>query len=271
MRNRFLRTAKAAGGPPPSYDADAQAMFDARAALGDDPSAPYKQAISDYVTAIKAVSGLWADIVQLIVFAGATTIAGALVPIKGASPTNVSLVNADVALKTGAKGDASAKYIQTGYSGTVAGTGQNDFHAYGYYTEMPSTNGTALFGQGGATTTGGTMILYGTGANNTNLKCRNSAADAVTGNTGVGGYGVNRTASANYQAKRAGTTSTVTRGSQSVPARRMHILARTDNSADTPTNFSDARILVWAMGSGITSIDDYDTPTADFVTALNAI
>ena len=260
-----------AGGPPPSYDADAQAMFDARALLGDEPSASYKQAISDYVTDLKAISGFWDDIIQLVVFAGATTIAGAIVPIKGASLTSLNFNDGDLNLKAGLKGDGSSKYLQSGYSGTVSGTAQNDFHCYGYYTEMPTTNATALFGQGGATTTGGTMILYGTGANNTNCKSRAASADAVTGNTGVGGYGVNRTTSGSYQAMRAATTSTITRTSQSVPARRLHILARTGNSDDNPANHSDARILVWALGAGLSSLADYSTPTADLATALNAI
>jgi hypothetical protein len=254
-----------------TYDPDAESLFANRADFGDPTGTAYKQAISDYVIALKAVSGLWENITQLIVFAGATTAFTALRPIKGASPTGVNLVDADVDIKTGVKGDGSTKYIQSGYSGLVVGASQNDCHIYGYYTEMPTTNATALFGQGGATTTGGTMILYGTGANSTNFKCRAASADAVTGNTGVGGYGVNRNASGSYQAMRAATASTITRTSQSTPARRLHILARTGNSDDTPANYSDARILVWATGKGITSLADYTTATADFVTALNAI
>ena len=254
-----------------TYDPDAESLFANRADFGDPTGTAYKQAISDYVIALKAVSGLWEDITQLIVFAGATTAFTALRPIKGASPTGVNLVNADVNIKTGVKGDGSTKYIQSGYSGLVTGASQNDCHMYGYYTEMPTTNAMALFGQGGSTTTGGSMILYGTGANSTSIKSRASSADTVTGNTGVGGYGINRNASGSYQAMRAATTSTITRTSQTTPARRLHILARTGNSDDTPANHANARILVWATGKGITTLDDYTTPTADFVTALAAI
>lgn len=254
----------------PVYDSDAQSLFDSRQDFGDPVPTAYKEAISDYITELKAVSGLWDNITQLVITAGATTIFTSLIPVKGSFPSGINLVNGDLGIKTGIKGNGSTKYIQSGYT-TVVGTSQNDFHMYGYYTEMPTTNATALFGQGGATTSGGTMILYGTGANNTSIKCRNSAADTVTGNTGVGGYGVNRNASANYQAKRASTTSTITRTSQAPPARRIHLLARTGNSDDNPANHSDARLLLWTIGGGISSLNDYDTPTSNFITALNAI
>jgi hypothetical protein len=254
-----------------SYDSDAETLFTNRAAAGDVVPTGYRQAISDCLVSIKAVSGLWNGITQLAILAGATTIAGAVLSIKGSNLINVSHVDADVNLKTGVKGDGSTKYFQTGYTGTVAGTSMNNFHTYGYYTEAPTTNAAALFGQGGSTTIGGTMILYGTGANVTNFKSRNVTANPVTGNTGVGGYGTNRTNGTNYEAMRPGTTSTITSASSAAPARRIHLLARTSNSTDTPDSFCNARVLVWAMGAGITTLGGYSTPIANLVAALNAL
>ena len=62
---------------------------------------------------------MWATITQLLVFAGATTVAGGLVANKGLTPTHANLVNEDFALKTGVKGNArQTSYIDTGYNGT---------------------------------------------------------------------------------------------------------------------------------------------------------
>ena len=254
---------------PPSdpgvvYDTDAQAMFDARAAVGDEPSTPYKAAISDLVTDIKAISGLWDSTTQLVVSAGATTIAGALLSIKGNNLTGTNMADGDVAIKTGIKGNRIDKSISTGYSGEFTGSTQNSLHVYTYVTETPSATPSTLFGNGGAST-GRTGMAFGS-----LTACRRAASDSITTNQ-PGHWGLNRSGSANYQRMRNGFIDTVTRASEATNSGTWLILARGSNGGSSPEVFSDHRFLIYAMGGAIATLEDYKTPVDDFITAINAI
>lgn len=252
-----------AGGP--SYDADVQAMLDARAAAGDPTSAPYALAISNLVTGIKAVSGFWDDIIQLVVLAGATTVAGARLSIKGLNLTNNNFLDADIGIKTGSKGNAIDKYWATGYSGTVAGTGQNDFHVYGYFTELHSSTTASYCGQGGIGN--GSMHLRQTAS-----RFRSSTADNHTAQTIAGAMGLNRNSSTEYERLLDnGSLSTVTRTSQAPNSAPIYIQAGSGNGNTTPSAWSSSRMLIWALGSGCATLDNYKTPVDNFIAALAAI
>lgn len=262
-----------AGGAP-SYDPDVQTMLDARAALSDPTDAAYAQAISDYVEEIKAISGFWDDIVQLVVMAGATTTAGAAVAIKGNNLTNSNFVDADIDIKTGSKGNASNKNWDTGYSTASAEGifGQNDIHAYCYVTEVPTTQVRALFGHGGSAA-GATAFLHRLTSTTHAARARYSAPQSITpaSATAVGGYGVNRDSSTTYDALAAGVSFSLSQSSNSFnPNARMLVLARSGITTANPESFSNARILVWALGTA-TTLSNYNTPTDNLIAALNAI
>lgn len=266
MRNHSLRAvAGAAGGGAPTYDADAQAMFDKRVLDSDEPSAAYKQAISDYVTDLKAISGHWDTITQLVVFAGATTVAGGLRSIKGPDLTHSNLVAGDFALKTGVKGNASNKHIVTGYDNTSFT--QNNMHTYALLTESPTNNG-MIFGNGNAGTGAWSMVVNGTTGNSAG-RCRSTTADSVAG-ISPGGYGMSRSVSGSYNRMVASSVTSVTRISAIPNASPMFVLASSSAGSSSPTSRTDARILVWAIGPA-TTLGDYTTPGADLITALNAI
>jgi hypothetical protein len=244
--------------PATGYDADAQAMFDKRAAEGDEPTAPYKQAISDLVTDLKAVSGLWDDIIQLVVLAGATTVNGARQSIKGNDLTNVNFVDADIFPKTGSQGNGSNKHWRTGYSGTVAGTGQNDFHTYGYFTD--SGAGTEiLMGNGGSVN--GTWNIRADGSS----RCRSNTSNNGSA-PGPGGWGLNRSVAGSFERMRASSVETLTRASQTPATLEYSFMAAAAGVAPT-----SGRGLIYAMGPAIATLADYNTPVDDFITAINAI
>lgn len=262
-------------GPESSYDPDAQAMFDARAAVGDEPTEPYKIAISNYVTAIKAVSGLWAAIIQLVVIAGATTVAGAVRAIKGSDLTAFNFVNADIGIKTGAKGNGSNKYFNSNYSGSPAGTGQDNFHMYARLTEINTTSAVGartIFGNGDNTGTGRRVVAHDAGgSNNTPFRMNGGAAFTVTGRV-TGNHGLSRSVSSEFTSLIGSTTRVHTDTSVAPNSGSYLILARGPISGSTPvaSSYANARILVWALGSAVT-LADYSTPTDDLITALNAI
>jgi len=71
-------------------------------------------AVNAFVKGCKA-DGIWPAIKSSCILAGARTLAGALVPLAGPAPTNVSnlFVADDYNRKTGLKGDGTTKYLNT--------------------------------------------------------------------------------------------------------------------------------------------------------------
>ena len=249
---------------PPSgvtYDADVQAWIDGRAAASDPVPTAYANAVNQYVLDLKAISGHWATITQLCVFAGATTVAGGLVPLKGLTPTHSNLVAGDFNLRTGVKGNTTDKQITTGYAGSDFS--QNDVHQYTLVTAAPSNATSPLFGFGG-TASGALSMLW-----NLNSRNHSSTSDSLS-STSLGGYGMSRSSSGSYQRMLADATSTITRSSASPQNRSLLVLARSQSVNNNPDSWSDARILVWAVGFG-TTLGDYTTPGSTLQTALNAI
>ncbi len=249
------------GGATISYDPDVQAMMDARASLGDPVPTAYAQAINDYVVTLKETPGMWDTITQLVVFAGATTVNGGLVPIKGITPTHVGLVAGDFNIKTGVRGNGTSKYIITGYTGSSFG--QDNLHTYVLTTGAPTNNPSVLFGNGG----------FGNGswslAWNQLTRSRNSASQAFS-STSLGGYGISRGVSGNYQRMLGDVVTTQTQASQSSSTRPFYVLARSGSSSNAPDSYSDVRILVWAIGSA-TTLSNYTAPGNALQAALDAI
>jgi hypothetical protein len=69
-----------------------------------------KEAINDFVIGCKD-DGIWNAIKASCILAGARTLDGALVPLKGSAPTNFDFLPADYDRKTGLVGDGSTKYL----------------------------------------------------------------------------------------------------------------------------------------------------------------
>jgi hypothetical protein len=71
-----------------------------------------KRSINAFVKGCKA-DGIWDAIKASCIMAGARTLAGALVPLKGTAPTNFNFVSGDYNRKTGLVGDGSTKYLDS--------------------------------------------------------------------------------------------------------------------------------------------------------------
>ena len=104
----------ALNGPPPPYDTDASAYITAvEAADGQALETATKVAIYTFVVGCKS-DGIWDAIKASCIMAGARTLAGALVPLKGTAPTNFNFVSGDYNRKNGLVGDGSTKYLDSG-------------------------------------------------------------------------------------------------------------------------------------------------------------
>lgn len=124
-------------------DPDAAAYITAvETADGQTLEAGVKTAYETFITGCKT-DGSWAAIQSSAILAGARTLSGALVALKGTAPTNVSsnFVSADYDRKTGLKGDGATKYLDTNTSSNVAGP--TDTHIAAYITST-ETSGYAI-------------------------------------------------------------------------------------------------------------------------------
>jgi membrane-bound inhibitor of C-type lysozyme len=125
------------GGGRLSLDPDAAAYIAAvQTADGAALERAVKVALNDFVLGCKS-AGIWDAIKASCIMAGARTLAGALVPLKGPAPTNFNFVSGDYNRKTGLKGNGSTKYLDSNRAGNADPLA--DFHAAVWQTELQSS------------------------------------------------------------------------------------------------------------------------------------
>jgi len=96
-----------------NYDTDAFSylnqvqLFD-----GQNLEPTYKIAINSFVELLKSDS-IWSQVTGMGILAGARTLSGALVPLKGPAPTSFNFVLSDYTRFGGLSGDGQSKYIDT--------------------------------------------------------------------------------------------------------------------------------------------------------------
>jgi len=193
----------AAGG----YDTDAQTYITAvEAADGQALETAVKDAINAFVVGCKADS-IWSAIKAACILAGARTLAGALVPLVGAAPTNNGFVNADLNRKTGLISNGE-KYLNSNRNNNA--DPQDNNHNAVYVTVTSAATLSVFMGCSPGTTD--------SGANNMgifrfvppgSLFFRNRSS-SVTEYAGAGNatglVGTSRSSSANHDARFNGAT-----------------------------------------------------------------
>lgn len=129
--------------------------------------------------------GIWDAIQACCVMAGARTIAGALVPLKGDAPTAypqpVNFVSGDYSRSLGLQGDGSTKYLDANRAANA--DGDTDHHIAAYMTQGTAVAGEYLIG---AMTTATSYTIAGYAM----YSRAASAAGLADGGTGL--YGVSR-------------------------------------------------------------------------------
>ena len=153
-------------------DPDAAAYIAAvEAADGQVLEAAVASAITAFVVGCKT-DGIWNAIKASCIMAGARTLAGALVPLKGAAPTNFNFVAGDYNRKTGLAGNGSTKYLHS--NRTNSADPQNSKHLAVYISQGATVNG-GLLGSVTVTVGGFSHLYTGFGSY---ISRNNSTADA---------------------------------------------------------------------------------------------
>jgi hypothetical protein len=102
-----------------------------------------KIAIDNFVLGCKA-DGIWSAIKASCILAGARTLAGALVPLVGAAPTNFNFVSGDYDRETGLVGNGSTKYLNSNRNNNA--DPQDSKHIAAYIYSIPAGGSSPVMG-----------------------------------------------------------------------------------------------------------------------------
>jgi hypothetical protein len=249
-----------------SYDPDVQAMLDGRLAVGGSTDPGIANAINDYVIELKSVSGLWDNIGQLVVWAGVSSADAGTVAIKGNNLTSNNFNILDYDPKLGVSSDGISKHFNTNHIYTDFGANRDSYHGYMRTTAGITSGFRMLFGHG--TTENGVSAFNC----NAQIRCRNNNSSSFTSpNRGAGGYGMNRKARSSFQIMFQDSQQTLGNTSQPQQYLGPPYLIFCRGTPAAPTSFAATTALVWSTGVAISDLTLYNTPTDNFISALNAI
>jgi len=217
------------------------------AADGQSLETATKVAIHSFVKGCKA-DGIWPAIKASCILAGARTLAGALVPLVGTTPTNFNFVSAtDYNRKTGLVGDGSTKYLDSNRNNNV--DPQNSKHLSAYVTAhlnaADASNqlyiGTQFdFANSCAVArSGATARLY-------YALCNSGAAYKAAELATTGLLGVNRSASSSFTV-RAGIISYLESRGSSTPRNEIISVFR----GGTGSVYSSSRLAFYSIGESL--------------------
>jgi hypothetical protein len=213
-------------------------------------------AINTFVVGCKA-DGIWDAMKATCILAGARTLTGSLVPLKGTAPTNANFVSADYNRKTGLLGNGSTKYLDSNRLENA--DPQNSIHTVVYLTSATPAGKFSIFGSDGAYATG----FYGSTPYNRN------ASSIVGGGLSLNGFaGMSRssaTTTAFIQNGVTGTSSVASNGSNTSTTFNL-FRSPTYNAG---TYHSSGRMAFYSIGEAI-DLTLFNTRVTNLINAYSA-
>lgn len=223
------------------FDPDALAYIMAvEAADGQLLESGMRAAINNFVKGCKT-DGIWNAIKASCILAGARTLSGALVPLKGTAPTNNNFVSGDYNRKTGLLGNGATKYLD---SNRNVNTDPQDNFSMSVFPTTLGVSVSAYIGAGGANT--GSSQINESSTNATFYNRNGSARQKQT----VANYliGSSRSNSTTYIGRTGGTSVSFSQASQTPYNANALVFAR---NAPTVGLYSQARILFYHIGESL--------------------
>jgi hypothetical protein len=229
-----------------AYDADAQSYITAvETADGQALEVGVKDAINAFVVGCKS-DGIWNAIKASCILAGARTLAGALVPLAGAAPTNNYFVSADYDRETGLEGDGSTKYLDS--NGTAATlTQQNSAHIAVYLSSTTGSNNqgdSSLAGLIDTQTSGGWLWLRG----DTQYAINNKGT-ATSTRAGLGLVGGSRSTNSAFTTRSRSISDTVS--ATSAPASNLRVCIFAIDQDNSIVDYSSSRLAFYSIGESL--------------------
>jgi hypothetical protein len=242
-----------------SEDADAKAYLDAvETADTQALEADVRKAVDNFVRGCKA-DGIWDALKASCIMAGARTLNGALVPLKGTAPTNFNFVTADYNRKTGLVGDRIAKYLDTNRTGNADPL--NSFHQAVWRTQSETRTGNrCLMGN----VDGNFDQLFTTG---TSRFFRNRVSGALQSSindttSDAGLFAHSRSSASSYVGRYAGTDYNFSGGS--IANNSTHLVYRRLG------DYADARLAFYSIGESL-DLALLDARVTTLINAFGAI
>jgi hypothetical protein len=212
---------------------------------------PVRKAITDFITGCKA-DGIWNAIKASCILAGARTLTGALVPLKGTAPTNNGpFVSGDYTrggATPGLVGNGTSKYLNANRADNA--DPQNNHHLSVWASVVISGTFGNYAGAGG-TSTGATGLLK-TSATDAASRSRTGSTSTTLSNAGTntGLLGISRSASGTYTHVFGAASAAVSVASQTPSSGNMFIFGR-EASGSLAFAPADARLAFYSIGESL--------------------
>ena len=201
-------------------------------------------AINDFVVGCKD-DGIWDAIKASCILAGARTLSGALVPLKGTAPTNNNFVSGDYNRETGLKGDGSNKYLNANTPNSTAAL--NNAHISVYASQLQTTDATRFYlAARDSNSVTGLGSDLGTPTSPWTINDIGSGVPRFA-DSGTGFKGLARNNSANFIRRTNGSSTTVARNATTTApgSSSFNVFARNGNF------MSNARLSFYSIGESL--------------------
>jgi hypothetical protein len=260
MNPRLLRPTSSTLDPAAAVYLNAVAQAD-----GQQLEPAVRKAINDFVIGCKR-DGIWDAIKASCILMGARTLSGALTPLKGGAPTNVSnnFVSGDYDRETGLLGNASNKTIDINRNNNA--DPQDNSHGAIWITAAP-TSGFGILASGDGLGNAGGNVLQRNANTTVAFRNRTSSDTTATANPFTGFFGHSRSSSTGFDRRHGGTTTAVTAASVTPSgggALSPRLFARSDGAA-----VSNPRIAFYSVGESL-NLALLDARISALVTAIGA-
>jgi len=256
MNPRLLRPLATRG-----LDADARTYIAAvEAADGETLEQGVKTAINDSVTGCKS-DGIWDAIKASCILAGARTLDGALVPLKGDAPQPNNFVSDDYGRASGLKGDGISKYLDSNRPNNADPALSK--HLAVFSIKHHTRDATRADAGSDGSSYGSSQLLATT--NRRFFRIYFTAPTKSIGDTSTqaGFWGASRNNVDNTNGRYGGTDYILDISAQSPTSTSTKIFSR-------DTSYSDARIAFYSIGENI-DLAALDTRVSALVTAIGGV
>jgi len=201
-------------------------------------------AVDAFVTGLKD-DGIWTQIDQCAILVGARTLAGALVPLKGAAVANVNFVRADYDRATGIKGDGATKSL----TAAAPAYTRTDAHVTVWVSEVPVLGAGEAFIGNTPTIAGGSQLHAASTQSFPRVNWSGtSAINEVLTSTGL--FGASRASANTVDYILNGAAASFANNSAVVVEHGFNVFAR--GAAGNPMAHTDARLAWFSHGRAIT-------------------
>jgi hypothetical protein len=209
--------------------------------------------------------GIWSAIKAGCIMAGARTLVGALVPLRGPAPTNFNFVSADYNRVTGLKGDGATKHLNSNRAGNADPQNNNHIAIDATETGAGISIGHRVFGGVGDTS------MQFAGASGWPFRSRISQFfSSATGSRDLTGatdfVGISRGNASAFISRAYGANETISSGTAAPESHSYGVFCRLE-ALNVPSSYFNGRLRFYSIGEDI-DLAALETRVTTLMTAI---